>query len=125
MARSNRFGFTAKGSKGSPMDLKFPLLAHQVVEVLFVFVADRLQQLATAIQLRVNRNRPWSGIRLGIVERELNIHVPKVAAAEAFGHMQGFRMRVAAEIKPRFIVKARRFDHERVALPMTDRISHI
>src|SRR2546427_3226566 len=122
MTRLNRFGFTAKGSKGSPMDLKFPLLAHQVVEVLFVFVADRLQQLATAIQLRVNRNRPWSGIRLGIVERELNIHVPKVAAAEAFGHMQGFRMREAAESKARLIGKARRLEHQPVARPRTELI---
>ena len=57
-----------------------------MLKVLFVLVADRLQQIAIQKQNRVELNCPGLRIRLGIVERELDIQVPDVAAVEALGH---------------------------------------
>ena len=94
------------------------------MKVLFVLGADRLQEIAIHKQLRVNCNRPWFGIGLGIVECELNLQVADVYAAEALGHAQSVGVGVAGKIQPGFIVVSRCFHHQRVAFPVSDRVTH-
>jgi len=94
------------------------LLANQVRKILFVLIANGLEQIAVQQQNRINLYRPRLGIGLRIVECELDVHVPEVPTVKALDHSQSFRMGVAGKIEPGFVVEARRFDHQRVAFPV-------
>src|SRR5262245_58927989 len=100
------------------------LFTQHALKVLFVVITDRLQQIAVQKKLRHNRNRPRFGIRLGIVECDLNLHAPKVSPPKALGHPQSFAVGVAGKIKPGFVVISGRFHYQRVAFPMSDGVSH-
>ena len=66
---------------------------------------------------------PGLRIRLRVVDGNLQIHVAKIFASEAFGHLQRVRDRVSVGIEPGFAVRSGRLDNQRVAVPVADRIS--
>src|SRR5689334_4175533 len=72
----------------------------------------------------MNRNRPGLGICFGIIERELNLEVPKIRPAKPLRHPEGVSVRMAGKIEPRLVVITSRFHHKGIAIPMSDRISH-
>lgn len=95
-----------------------PLLTHR----LRVFVADVLDQLVVGLQhLRLDlANRFRVGLR--IVNRDLNVHVPEIAAAETLRQLHDITMRVAEPVQPGFVVETDRFDDQRVAIPLVQQV---
>src|SRR5580700_5276173 len=59
-----------------------PLFSHQVLKVLFILVADVLNQLGVG-ERELKIHGPWLGVRLRIVNRDLSVDMPKIAAAES------------------------------------------
>src|ERR1043166_6593167 len=83
--------YRACASRRPPYNRTVPprlVFAGHAMKVFFVLGADRLQEIAIHKQLGVNCNRPRFGIRLGVVECDLNVQVPEVSATEPFGHPQ-------------------------------------
>jgi len=70
-------------------------------------------------------HRPRFRIRSRIIDRDLQIDMPKVPAPQAFGHVQCFGLRVAAVVQPTLLIKTGGLDHEGVAVPPSHRIAHI
>ena len=48
----------------------------------------------------------------------------EISACESFCHPQLLAVWVTGEIEPRFVVEACAFDHERIAVPVSDRVAH-
>src|SRR5436309_15609873 len=79
----------------SPTNLIFPgvyrlcdavsnLFTWQMLQVTVVFQADEFHQFCTGRQTRFFGNRPWPGVSLGVIDRDLNIHMPKIFPPETF-----------------------------------------
>src|SRR5436190_1742266 len=96
-----------------------PLLP-EVNAVLLVFVAVHFEDVGVGQKVVRNLDGKRFGVRLGIVKSHFDIHVSEVAAAEAFGNVQSFAMRVAHHIESGFVVESSRLYYEGVALPMPD-----
>ena len=100
------------------------LLSNDVPErFLVVLVADvldqfriRKQSLALSIGQRLR-------VRLRIVDRDLDIQVPDIAAPEPFDQVHCVAMRMAAAIEPGLVVEAGGVNDQGVAFPETDRVS--
>src|SRR4029077_21022525 len=99
-------------------------LPNQVTEVLFIFATDVLDELGVGRQRKLKMNAPRFSVGLGVVDGDLKIDMPKIAAAESLRQTHGFRSRMAAVVEPVIIDEARGFDHQRVVFPMADRVSH-
>src|SRR5438046_10498138 len=65
-----------------------------------------------------------AGIRLGIVDGDLNIHVSEVLPSEALDHVQGIGGWPAQLIQPRLTVETFAVDHQSVAIPLAGRVTH-
>ena len=59
-----------------------------MLQVTVVFLADEFHQFGTRRQTRFFGNRPWFGISLGVIDSDLNIHMPEVFPPETFDDMQ-------------------------------------
>ena len=57
------------------------------------------------------------------VEGHFDIHVPEVAAVEAFDDAHGFAMGMAHQIEPGLVVEPGGFHHERVPLPFPNGVA--
>src|SRR5262249_35342921 len=64
-----------------------PSLPYQVWRIALVFT-DILNQVPVRDQIELDRERPRLAVRLGIVERHLEIEMAKIAAAVTLGHAQ-------------------------------------
>src|ERR1041385_6818183 len=98
------------------------LLAYQVFDVLVVFLADVFDQLALK-QRRMRRERPRLREGLWVVNDVHNLEVTKVCACEALGYFHVGRVWNTRLVEPRDVVLANRFDDQRVASPVTDRVA--
>src|SRR5690349_1579680 len=98
------------------------LLTHCVRGILPVltYVFD---QLRVRHERQRDLDRPWFGVRLGVVDGYVEVHVAEVDAMEALDRTHRFRVRMAAVVKPGPVVEARGFDHESVAFPLANRVS--
>src|ERR1700752_2742957 len=54
----------------------------QMLQVFVVFVADGFHQFSVRRKADLLGDGPWSGIGLRIINRDLNLHVAKIHAAE-------------------------------------------
>lgn len=59
-----------------------------MLQVKVVFVTDRFHKFRVRRQANMFHNGPRFHIRLGVVNRDLNIHVADVLAVEPFDHVQ-------------------------------------
>src|SRR6266567_7321986 len=82
------------------------LPARQVLQVLFVFVADVLQQLSVSQQLHPEGHRPRLGVGFRVVDSELNIEMPEVAPLEPLCDVQGVSRWMTCEVEPRFAIES-------------------
>ena len=68
--------------------------------------------------------RPRTDIRFWIVNRELNIHVSKVAPGHTLRQVKRIRDRDTLKRHPALPIETPGLDHQRVPLPTSDRIAH-
>src|SRR6266516_213694 len=87
-----------------------------------VFVTDGFHEFRVRQQTHVLREGPWPGIRVGVVDRDLNIHVAEILPAEPLDDVQRFGCRLALLIQPELSIETLRVDNERVAVPPARRI---
>src|SRR6516225_7168799 len=97
--------------------------ANQAVEIFFV-LADRFHEFVVWKQFKRERDLPGLRVRLRIIDGDFVRHMAKVKAMKAFGRMIALGMRMAAIIYICQVIETDRIDHERIALPLADRISH-
>jgi hypothetical protein len=96
--------------------------AQQVLGGLLI-LADRLQNFSVGYQRLVRLKGDWPGKGLRIFQRHLEIDVSEVEAVKTLSRAESFRMRVSGKIKPGSVIKSGRGDHERVSLPVPNRIT--
>jgi hypothetical protein len=75
------------------------LLPDHVRHIFFVFQANVIQQLRIEHDEMLQLDCPRLGVRFRIVDGGLDFKMPKVAAPEALGHMQGVGGRMAGLVK--------------------------
>src|SRR5438132_8383990 len=92
------------------------LFANDVLAVLLIFT-DAFDELGVGIQVEGKSHGPGFRVRLWIIERDLDIQVTEVAAAEAFGHAKGFAVGMPGIIEPALIIEPDRLGNERVLFP--------
>ena len=90
---------------------------------IFLVFADALDEVGVGEKFKLKRKRPGLGIGLRVVNRDFDVHMSKVAAAEPLDGVKSFRMRTAAVIDPALIVEAARVNYEPVALPFANGIT--
>ena len=83
----------------------------------FIF-ADAFDELRIGEQFKWDCHRPWFRVCLRVIERDLHIHMPEVAAAKAFRDAQRFALGVAHQIESGLAVEAGCFHYKDVALPV-------
>src|SRR5690348_14086557 len=73
----------------------------------------------------VDFDRPRLGISLGIVDGDFDFQRPEGRTAKLFCYLRVSGERTAANVEPkRFVIaESRRFDYQRVSLPLSDRIT--
>ena len=69
--------------------------------------------------------RPRLGVRTRIFDRHLIVQRHLIAPGKALDRMERFRVRMAVLIQPRPIVEADGVHDQRVAFPMSDRLSQV
>src|ERR1700730_9292065 len=99
-------------------------LLSEMGAVLFVFRADILQYIAIRHQHlgRLYCNR--LGVRFGIVDGQLQIHMTEVTPVEPLPNPEFLTLWVSHRIQPALVVESRRIHDQRIALPTADRIAH-
>src|SRR5665213_3255247 len=98
------------------------LFQDRVLRV-FLVLADVLDQLRIGHDLELHGQAPGLGVGFGIVDRELDLHMAEVAAAEALDGAQRVAMRMAGVIEPTKIVEALGLDCQNVAVPAAHGVS--
>src|SRR5579863_6199959 len=101
------------------------LLSHHVRDVLFIFIADKFENLGPKLQMHsLRRGGPGLGVGFGVVDGRPHFHVSKVGAPPALRYMQSLGSRVALlRVQPSLVVEAGCFYHQRVALPLSRRVT--
>src|SRR5262249_49179853 len=97
------------------------LVAHDVCGIPLV-LANVLDQLCVRQQIECHRDAPRLSIGFRIVDGELNLEMPEVAAPISLDKVEGISRRVTPEIKPCVVHRSRRVDDERVAIPRAARV---
>jgi len=100
----------------------FPLLARIMVRVLLV-VADVFEHIRIRGYLKPDIFRPRFRVCLGIVDRDLDVHVPEVRTRETLGRVQRVGMGVTGVIEPAPIVEPPGLDNQGVSIPFADGIT--
>src|SRR5215471_10623471 len=71
----------------------------------------------------MDRDCPWPGVSLGVVDGDLDVQVAVIGAAVTLDDLAGLGECAAFHVEPAEILEMRRFHDQRVAFPMADRIS--
>src|SRR5262245_64982603 len=98
--------------------------ADHVRSTPFVLVADVLEQIRVGNKQRLERDCSRSSVDGGVLERLFNLGLAEVPAGDPLRHTQTFTMRMSAEVEPRPILEPDTLDHERVSLPVSNRVPH-
>src|SRR5580765_5851740 len=94
-----------------------------MLQILLVFEADELQQLCVDHQQLVQRHRPGAGVRLRIVNGDLDVNRTEPWPPKLLGQLCRVRDHIASKIEPQSVAQAIRLNDERVAVPMTGRVA--
>ena len=92
--------------------------ASQVFEIEIV-LAGVFHDVAIRQQVNLLYHRPRPGISLGIIDRNLNIHVPEVFPPKTLHDMRRIRNGLASLIQPALSVEAAGGNDQGVAVPLT------
>src|SRR5947207_1270820 len=103
-------------------DAETDLLSHLMGSVLLVFTYV-FDQVGIRNSIEVNLERPRSRVHFGVVDRAFHLQMACSEALESFGYAQFAGMRQAQSIEPRFFVESHGFHHERLAGPLSDRVT--
>ena len=90
-----------------------------MLHVLLVFETDEFQQLRVHHQQLVERHRPRAGIRLPIVNGDLDVEDTEPWPPKLLGQLRRLGNHVTAKIEPQSVTSAIGLDDERVAVPVT------
>ena len=82
-------------------------LPTKCVTSFFILIADVLNQLRIG-QRQLKIHGPWLRVGFGIVDGDLKIDMPEIAAMESLGQAQGFGSRMTVIVEPVIFLKARR-----------------
>src|SRR5215471_2815464 len=94
-----------------------------VLRIDVVFGADELDELVVRHQTLRELHRPRMGVRLGIIDGDLDVERAVVDAVDALGRFSRVRQRAAVDVQPAAVAESTRFDHERVADPLARRVA--
>src|SRR5439155_497863 len=97
-------------------------LPDHVSMVPFIF-ANAFDEFGVGKQIERYGGGPRFGVCLGVIKSDLDVHVSKVGALEAFGNTQRLAMRMPRIVKPALIVEADSIDDQSVAFPFANGIS--
>src|SRR6266700_4470253 len=89
-----------------------------------VILAYALQKVSVRHQRLVHFQRKRPCKRFRIVDSHFQVHVSEIAAAEAFGNVKGFGVRMPFYIEPASVIETRSIDHQRFSLPVPNRVPH-
>src|SRR5262245_12755861 len=81
----------------SPIDA---LVDLDAAAELLVLVADELDQLLVGQVALIDPHRPWLGVRLGVLDRHVDLQAAEVQAAEALGDLGLAAVRAAVDVQP-------------------------
>src|SRR2546427_12106968 len=82
-----------------------PSLANHVLRVLLV-VTDVFDQLGIRHEIETRGDGPRLGIRLRIIDRDVDFQVSEITAPEAFRRVQRVSVRVAGIVQPWLVIEA-------------------
>src|SRR6266516_650435 len=91
-----------------------------VVHVLIIFLANVLHELFARYEAGGKSQLEGPGIIARIVDGDFVDQGTEVFSSPALGGVQLLRVRVSAEIEPKFVVESDRIDYQRVAFPVSD-----
>src|SRR5262245_5541718 len=100
------------------------LLPYHVPGVFVVLFADTVAQVRIRYQTPHELHIPRLRIRLRIVNRDLDFHLPDFRPRETFDDPQRLGSRQTFHIEPGLAVLSDGLHDKRVLLPVADRISH-
>src|ERR1700674_5128060 len=100
------------------------LFPYHVPKILLVF-AHHLDHVLVCKIVERQIHAPGLGIRIRVLDDELQVHVPEIPAAVALGDLRRLGLRMPVHIQPAAIIQARGFDHERVSVPVPHRVAHV
>jgi hypothetical protein len=95
-----------------------------VFKVLLILAGHILKHFRVDDSTRFDRHRPRAVKGTGIVERDLQVHVPGVNAMESLNDVQSFGVRRSSLAKPREIVESNTLHDQSVSFPAAYRITH-
>src|SRR4029077_3662712 len=100
------------------------VLADDVHQVLLVILqAYILHDFGVLQQVRMPVQCEWPCIGAWVVDGYVEIHMPEIHAPVAFGHMQFLSVRMRGVVKPSLFIESYRVHHQRVSIPLSDRIA--
>src|SRR5262249_46411390 len=91
--------------------------------VLFVLHAKVIDQVGIEHDLVMELDGPRSGVRLGVVHRNLDEYVSVVHTLETLSYGSGIRHGSALAIEPEAVFKTFCHDDQRIAVPFSDGVS--
>src|SRR5215475_1564007 len=94
-----------------------------MLEIGIVFVTYELADLLRRRELRSPLVGPRSRQNTGILNCNFDLHVPEIRTAVTLDNVQLVCMRMPVAVQPYIVDKVDAIDHQRVSLPMADRVA--
>src|SRR3954469_24372739 len=91
-------------------------------EILFV-LAHELDQFVVYHEVLRDGDTPRPRVRLRVVDGDPDLQVAEIAPREPLGDAQRLTVREPAVVEPGDVIQPDRFDDERVAFPLADRVA--
>lgn len=88
--------------------------------VSFVLRTNKIDQIRIGLEQLIHLDRPRLGVRLGIVDGDLDFQTPEVQPAEPLSDFACVRQRVGVRVEPNPVAKADRYVYQPVAVPFSD-----
>ena len=99
-------------------------MSPQVRAVLFVFVAEVLQNVAVWNQELSDLHRDRPEVHFGVVNGHLEVHMAKIAAVKALLNPQSFAPGMSEAVQAALVIESRGVYDQRITFPMSNRITH-
>src|SRR6185437_6871500 len=110
---------TSFGARPSVLALR----ADHARRIAVVFLAEIVEGLVARGPAQVPASRPGLRVRAGIIERGFVLELIEIRARDVLDEMRLGGVGDPFAREPETLVEPNRVDHERVALPVTDRVS--
>src|ERR1700735_1795700 len=91
--------------------------------VFFVLLADEFDQISIEHDPLMDLDRPGLRISLRVFHGDFDFEMPIIGPLETFRHFAGFSQRTPLNVEPYVVSETSRLYHQRVAIPLTDRIA--